>query len=54
MAVNIGLDASFDNIQDLKGIRKKAGEVNSTKAYTEMIRFPVEASTGVTLVLNEN
>jgi hypothetical protein len=33
MALNVGLDASLDNMQDWKGIREKAGEVNSTKAY---------------------
>jgi hypothetical protein len=33
MAVNIGLDMSFDNMWDWKGIREKATEVNSTEAY---------------------
>jgi hypothetical protein len=33
MALSAGLDASFDNMQDRKGTREKAGEVNSTKAY---------------------
>jgi hypothetical protein len=32
MALNIGLDVSVDNLWDLKGIREKAGEVNSTRA----------------------
>jgi hypothetical protein len=33
MVLNIGLDASFDNIQDRKGIREKEEKVNSTKDY---------------------
>jgi L-rhamnose isomerase len=33
MAVSVGLDIPFDNIQDWKGIREKAKEVNRTKAY---------------------
>jgi hypothetical protein len=33
MALNVGLDTSFVNTQDWKGIRKKAGEVNSTTTY---------------------
>jgi hypothetical protein len=33
VASNFGLDISFDNMQDWKGIGEKVGEVNSTKAY---------------------
>jgi hypothetical protein len=33
MALTVGLDASFNNMQDWKEIREKAGEGNSTKAY---------------------
>jgi hypothetical protein len=33
MTLNFGLDASFDNMHGRKGIREKAGKVNSTKAY---------------------
>jgi hypothetical protein len=33
MALKIGLDVSFDNMQDWKGIMEKTGEVNSTGAY---------------------
>jgi hypothetical protein len=33
IALNVGLDVSFDNMQDWKGIREKAGEVNSTEVY---------------------
>jgi hypothetical protein len=33
MSLNIGLDASFDNMQNWKGIREKAEDVNSMKAY---------------------
>jgi hypothetical protein len=31
--VNVGHDASFDNMKNCKGIWEKAGEDNSTKAY---------------------
>jgi hypothetical protein len=30
---NVSLEASFDNMQDWKGILEKAEEVNSTKVY---------------------
>jgi hypothetical protein len=43
MALNVGRDISFDNMWEWKGIRDKAGEVNST-------RLPVDFSVGVTLV----
>jgi hypothetical protein len=33
MALDIGLEVSFDNIQDWKGIWDKAGEVKSMEAY---------------------
>jgi hypothetical protein len=33
MALNVGLDVSFDNMLGEKGIRVKAGELNSTKVY---------------------
>jgi hypothetical protein len=33
VALNVGLDVSIDNTYDSKGIREKAEEVNSTKAY---------------------
>jgi hypothetical protein len=33
MALNAGLDVSLNNRQGWEGIREKAGEVNSTKAY---------------------
>jgi hypothetical protein len=33
MALSIGLDVSFDNMKDWKGIGEKGGEVNRTKAY---------------------
>jgi hypothetical protein len=32
MELNVGLDVSFDNMWDWKGIREKTGEVNGTKA----------------------
>jgi hypothetical protein len=31
LALSIGLGVPFDNMQDLAGIREKAGEVHSTK-----------------------
>jgi hypothetical protein len=31
MALNVGLDVSFDNIQNWKGIREKAGELTVLK-----------------------
>jgi hypothetical protein len=34
MALNAGLDVSFDKMQDWKGIREKVGEV--TKQYTSL------------------
>jgi hypothetical protein len=33
MALYYGLDASFDNMYNWKGIRQKVGEVNSTNIY---------------------
>jgi hypothetical protein len=33
MIVNIVFDVSVDNIEDWRGIRGKAVEVNSTRAY---------------------
>lgn len=33
MTLNASLDASFDNLKELKGMREKVGEVTSTKAY---------------------
>jgi hypothetical protein len=33
MALNVGLDVSFDNMKDWRGIREKAGEPNNTKPY---------------------
>jgi hypothetical protein len=34
MALNVGLDVLFDEIQDWKGTRQKAGEVKGEKSYT--------------------
>jgi hypothetical protein len=33
MALRVGPDVSFDNMQDWKGMREETGEFNSTKAY---------------------
>jgi hypothetical protein len=49
MLLNFGFDSSFETIRDFKLIRKNAREVNSTKAYIKMTRFPVEFSVGVAL-----
>jgi hypothetical protein len=35
MALNTDLDASFGNMQDWKGIREKAREVNTRKASVD-------------------
>jgi hypothetical protein len=49
MALNAGLDVSFDNMYDWKKIREKAEKVNSTEAYVANYgKIPVEFSTGVT------
>jgi hypothetical protein len=44
MELNVGLDASFDNMKDWKRIREKAEEVKSIEAYSleEMMKLPVE------------
>jgi hypothetical protein len=39
MASSVGLDVSFDNLQDWKGVQEKAGEVNSKKAYVTNDEF---------------
>lgn len=36
IASNIGLDASFDNMYEWKGIREKARKVHSTETYKMM------------------
>jgi hypothetical protein len=33
MALNVGLEVSFDNIQDQKEIREMTGDVHNTKIY---------------------
>jgi hypothetical protein len=33
MGLNVCLEASFDNVQDWKGVLEKTGEINSTIAY---------------------
>jgi hypothetical protein len=33
VALNVLLTVSFDNMYDWKGMREKAGKVNSTEAY---------------------
>lgn len=33
MSLNVSLDASFDNVQDCKGIQENAGQVNDMKVY---------------------
>jgi hypothetical protein len=35
----VGLDISFDNIQDLKGLRYKAEKFISAKAYTYLTNY---------------
>jgi hypothetical protein len=50
VVLNIGLDASFDNMLDWKGAREKSGEVNVRNVTQQMMRLPTEFSVGVTLV----
>jgi hypothetical protein len=44
MPSDIGLDASFYNMLDYKGMREKTGEVNSIEAYITMLRLPIQFS----------
>jgi hypothetical protein len=37
MALNVGLDVSFDNMKDWKGILERAGDVNSTKTQNQIM-----------------
>jgi hypothetical protein len=34
IVLNVGLDVSFDNIENCKAVYEKAREVNDTKAYS--------------------
>jgi hypothetical protein len=47
MALNVGLNASFDNFQDSKGSRDKAEKL---KHIYQIMRFLVELSTGAALL----
>jgi hypothetical protein len=49
MALNVGLDASFDSTQAWKGIREKASEDKSAKVYVTNGEIPAESWTGVML-----
>lgn len=42
IAFNIGLNASFENMQVCKGIQLKAREVNSSKTYVKIVRLSTE------------
>jgi hypothetical protein len=46
MALNVGLDASCDNMQDLEGTRKNGGKIKGTEAYITNYGFPVDATLG--------
>jgi hypothetical protein len=50
MVLNFGLDVSSGNMTDWKGMREKAGELNSTKAHVTNDEVSVQVSRGVTLV----
>jgi hypothetical protein len=54
IALDVGLDVSFDNMPDCKGIREKAREVNSTEAYITNGENSRCFPTGVTLVMFTN
>jgi hypothetical protein len=43
MELKIGLDLSFDNIYDCKGMREKAREANSTEAHTTNDETPLNS-----------
>lgn len=53
MTLNVGLDVSFDNMQDCKRIREKAGEVNKYKSL-HMTRLSDEFLRGVKVAEKEN
>jgi hypothetical protein len=53
MALNVGLDVSFGNMQGWKGIQEKAGKVKSTKIYVTNGDISVEISAGSKLVFYE-
>jgi hypothetical protein len=47
MELNVGLEASFDNVSDWKGIQTKSRKVNSAEAYItrdEMTRRILDGS----------
>jgi hypothetical protein len=48
MALNFGLNASFDNMWKWKATLERVGEVNSTKAYVTDVETPPQFSTGFT------
>jgi hypothetical protein len=47
MALNVGLDVSFDNMWERKEMQRKGEEVDS---YKRMRRHPVEFTMDVTLL----
>jgi hypothetical protein len=49
MGLNVGLGESFGNMQDEKGIWKKAEEVIFRNLIKQMMRFPVIVTTRITL-----
>jgi hypothetical protein len=49
MALNVGLDVSFGNLQNWKGIQEKSGELIARTLIWQMMSLPSEFSTGVTL-----
>jgi hypothetical protein len=50
MTLNVGLDVSFDNMYDWKGIREKL-EIESTKAYIINDKTSIEFSNGCDAIL---
>jgi hypothetical protein len=51
MALNVGLEESYDNMNKLKGKWQKAGKVNNTEAYIEIGGFSVKLSVNVALIV---
>jgi hypothetical protein len=50
MALEIGLDGSFGNMYDWKGMRDKAGGIDGATSCVTIDKTSVESSTDVALV----
>jgi hypothetical protein len=55
MALKVDLDVSSDNIQDWKGVRQKAGQVNSPESsITNNETYPLNLQRALTPVSDSN